>query len=181
MNILSCMPRSFTLVINNELGDGYAISVITTQGNYHGSDQYREAIEEAWNREAPSGSPNIYDRTNASLYGPVRKVYNEYAEKLGIPKREAQDLDLDFLNSPPSNPDSTYSEVNEARNAVICEEKKTVDKATGWVKKTFKRQLTSRGLLNEQVFQAKIARDGEFGAAEVGTRMYLNAYRQTAF
>ena len=90
--------------------------------------------------------------------------------------RSVQQADDDFLSSPPSNPDSTYSEVNEARNAVIREEKKTVDKATGWVKKTFKRQLTSRGLLNEQVFQAKIARDGEFGAAEIDTRMYLNSY-----
>ena len=336
--------KEFYSSLNNELGDGYAVSVITTQGNYHGSDQYREAIERAWNSESAEGRPDIYDRTNASLYEPVRKVYNEYAEKLGIPKREAQDLDLlnspprqgddsnisdlsarremnnlkkfrgelfdglqgrirqsqeftkaakadglfeafdkgmryvttqensdgktvsfkneivglsmtklssmdragkyspfgaipddkiiegpdgkdyfanvyikainpdgdeytstaavwkleklaadgrlqvmgglrsvqqaddEFLSSPPSNPDSTYSEVNEARNAVIREEKKTVDKATGWVKKTFKRQLTSRGLLNEQVFQAKIARDGEFGAAEIDTRMYLNSY-----
>ena len=79
----------------------------------------------------------------------------------------------DFLYSPPS---PTYDEVNAARNAEIREEKGKVDKASGWLKKTFKRQLTSRGLLNEQVFQAKVARDGEFGAAEIDTRMYLNSY-----
>lgn len=70
----------------------------------------------------------------------------------------------------------TYEEANAARNAVIREEKKAVDQASSWLTKTFKRQLTSRGLLNEQVFQAKIARDGEFGAAEIDTRMYLNSY-----
>ena len=415
--------KEFYSNLINQLGGDYSVGTITTQGDYHGSDQYREAIEGAWNRETPSGSQNIYDRTNASLYEPVRKVYNEYAEKLGIPKREAQSLDLlssppsktsqepadltkvipkvnraykqfkageidqdafdntvlstiseyeyvpdpatyeemfkaltadkkqkinleiedgevvgmrldipaymnkensawvpalhfkkdgvsmssyqatgsltgvtftasqktsqlimeaeegkaaidkqladglidsdkakklkdrhnkssyakmngsyvnrtdaenlalakealndpdwtqigfdprrhsyfydrktgqpilsaseviqvgplvlaknaksegktsfDFLYSPPS---PTYDEVNAARNAEIREEKGKVDKATGWVKKTFKRQLTSRGLLNEQVFQAKIARDGEFGAAEIDTRMYLNSY-----
>ena len=344
--------EEFYSTLANELGDGYSIGVITTQGDYHGSDKYREAIEKAWNRETPSGSSNIYDRTNASLYEPVRKVYNEYAEKLGIPKRETKELgpllsppssdrlqrarDMGFdtdrvfyhgtdqqfdsfsgamrgsvtsadsaaeavffssrkktaqsysrgrnpnletsrrlggtprvieaylklqnpfivdmknsgfkdarstailkqakeaghdgvifqryydynssvqgridsfltrgvlsgedivavfntnqirsvdaqfdpakaessniLYSPPSR---TYDEVNAARNAEIREEKGKVDKASSWIKKTFKRQLTSRGLLNEQVFQAKIARDGEFGAAEIDTRMYLNSY-----
>ena len=381
--------EEFYSKLTNELGDSYSVVIANTQGDYHGSDQYREAIEKAWNSDGEAGSSNIYDRTNASLYEPVRKVYNEYAEKLGIPKREAQSLDLlssppsktigkpstnaipevnaayqkfkageisqqdfdtvvrstiseydfvptpatydemfgalnknkkqkinveiqdgevvglrldipaytdhgvwvptihgdktshratasitgvkfgddkqpakaqkvmegghkspfaqmrgafvnrtdaenealskealndpdwiqigfdprrhsyfydrktgqpilsadeviqvgplvlaknatsegktsfDFLYSPPS---PTSEEANAARNAVIREEKETVDKATGWIKKTFKRQLTSRGLLNEQVFQAKIARDGEFGAAEIDTRMYLNSY-----
>ena len=93
--------KEFYSNLINQLGGDYSVGTITTQGDYHGSDQYREAIEGAWNRETPSGSQNIYDRTNASLYEPVRKVYNEYAEKLGIPKREAQSLDL--LSSPPSS------------------------------------------------------------------------------
>ena len=99
--------KEFAGILINTLGDEYTMSVATTEGNYHGSDQYREAIERAWNPDGAEGRPDIYDRTNDSLYEPVRKVYNEYAEKLGIPKREAQDLD--FLNSPPSalNPNAT--------------------------------------------------------------------------
>ena len=167
--------KEFYSKLADALGDGYSIGALTTEGTYHGSDRYREAIERAWNPEGSEGRADIYDRTNASLYEPVRKVYNEYAERLGIPKREAQDLDL--LSSPPSSPaPNVVAEVNEERNAVIREEKKAVDQASSWLTKTFKRQLTSRGLLNEQVFQAKIARDGEFGSAEIDTRMYLNSY-----
>jgi len=92
--------EEFYSTLINELGDDYSVGIVNTQGDYHGSDQYREAIEKAWNRETPSGSQNIYDRTNASLYEPVREVYNEYAEKLGIPKREAQSLKP--LSAPPS-------------------------------------------------------------------------------
>ena len=93
--------EEFYSKLTNELGDSYSVVIANTQGDYHGSDQYREAIEKAWNSDGEAGSSNIYDRTNASLYEPVRKVYNEYAEKLGIPKREAQSLDL--LSSPPSS------------------------------------------------------------------------------
>ena len=84
--------KEFYSSLSEELGDGYSVSIITTQGDYHGSDQYREAIEKAWNSDGEAGSSNIYDRTNASLYEPVRKVYNEYAEKLGTPKREEKGL-----------------------------------------------------------------------------------------
>ena len=91
LNLYDVKDKKFSNLIN-QLGGDYSVGTITTQGDYHGSDQYREAIERAWNRETPSGSQNIYDRTNASLYEPVRKVYNEYAEKLGTPKREAKGL-----------------------------------------------------------------------------------------
>jgi hypothetical protein len=98
------------------------------------------------------------------------QIFAFYPERLKV-DADSMELAKDFLFSPP-----TYEEANAARNAVIREEKKAVDQASSWLTKTFKRQLTSRGLLNEQVFQAKIARDGEFGAAEIDTRMYLNSY-----
>ena len=92
--------KEFYSKLADALGDEYSIGTLTTQGTYHASEGYREAIERAWNPDGSEGRADIYDRTNASLYEPVRKVYNEYAERLGIPKREAQDLDL--LSSPPS-------------------------------------------------------------------------------
>ena len=96
------MAKDFFGTLQSQLGDGYQIEVGSSQGNYYGSDQYREVIQGTWNKGVASGSPTIYDRTRDSLYEPVRQVYNRYAKELGIPQRESQELADDQLDSPPS-------------------------------------------------------------------------------
>ena len=151
-----------------ELGDDYSVGIITTQGDYHGSDQYREAIEEAWNREAPSGSQNIYDRTNASLYEPVRKVYNEYAEKLGIPKRKTKELGP--LLSPPREEDSNISDLSARR------EQKGLQDFKSRLVNTVQQQVSAK---NEII--KKLVSDGAFEGFEVGKRYTSKNPNQDTF
>lgn len=79
----------------------------------------------------------------------------------------------DFLFSPPS---PIYEEENAARYAAIREEKSAIDSSLSWIKTKFKRDLTSRGLLNEEVFQSMVSRDGEIGAADIDVRMLIRNY-----
>ena len=85
----------------------------------------------------------------------------------------------DLLSSPPrqeSAPNLTPEEANAAQNARIREEKSFVDSATSWASRTFRRNLAPQGLLNDEVFESKIKRDGEIGAVEIDIRMYIASY-----
>jgi len=79
----------------------------------------------------------------------------------------------DFLYSPAA---PTYEEENAARYAAIREEKGVIDGSLSWIKTNFKRELTSRGLLNEEVFQSMVSRDGEIGAVDIDVRMLIRNY-----
>ena len=85
----------------------------------------------------------------------------------------------DLLSSPPrqeSAPNLTPEEANAAQNARIREEKSFIDKATDWASRTFRRNLAPQGLLNDEVFESKIKRDGEIGAVEIDIRMHIASY-----
>ena len=87
--------------------------------------------------------------------------------------------DTEFLSSPPrqeSAPNLTPEEANAAQNARIREEKSFVDSATSWASRTFRRNLAPQGLLNDEVFESKIKRDGEIGAVEIDIRMHIASY-----
>lgn len=87
--------------------------------------------------------------------------------------------DTEFLSSPPrqeTTPNLTPEEANAAQNARIREEKSFVDSATSWASRTFRRNLAPQGLLNDEVFESKIKRDGEIGAVEIDIRMYIASY-----
>ena len=107
----------------------------------------------------PQGSPNI--RSVNAQFDPAK----------------AQSDDL--LSSPPrqeSAPNLTPEEANAAQNARIREEKSFIDKATDWASRTFRRNLAPQGLLNDEVFESKIKRDGEIGAVEIDIRMHIASY-----
>lgn len=81
------------------------------------------------------------------------------------------------LSSPPRAPENlTPEEANAAQNARIREEKGVIDSLTSWASRTFKRNLSPQGLLNDEVFESKIKRDGELGAVEIDIRMHIAAY-----
>ena len=87
--------------------------------------------------------------------------------------------DTEFLSSPPRQetaPNLTPEEANAAQNARIREQKSAVDRATSWASRTFRRNLAPQGLLNDEVFESKIKRDGEIGAVEIDIRMHIADY-----
>ena len=121
----------------------------------------------------PDGDENI---SSAALWK-VKKQFADGDAKFMGGLRSVQDED--FLSSPPrqeSAPNLTPEEANAAQNARIREEKSFIDKATDWASRTFRRNLAPQGLLNDEVFESKIKRDGELGAVEIDIRMHIAAY-----
>jgi hypothetical protein len=119
------------------------------------------------------GDENI---SSAALWK-VKKQFSDGDAKFMGGLRSVQDED--FLSSPPRQetaPNLTPEEANAAQNARIREEKSFIDKATDWASRTFRRNLAPQGLLNDEVFESKIKRDGELGAVEIDIRMHIAAY-----
>ena len=151
------MIEEFFGTLESALGDGYSITIGASQGEYYGSDGYRQAIEAAWNKEDSEGSPSIYDRTADNLYEPVRQVYNRYAKELGIPEKEELG---DFLNAPPTN----VTDLNARREKKNLEEFRT----------KFMGEVRSRVEQNRALTEASKA-DGFFGNFDKGIR-YITSY-----
>lgn len=121
----------------------------------------------------PDGDENI---SSAALWKVKKQFADGDAKFMGDLRSVSDD---DFLSSPPrqeSAPNLTPEEANAAQNARIREQKSAVDRATSWASRTFRRNLAPQGLLNDEVFESKIKRDGEIGAVEIDIRMHIADY-----
>ena len=153
------MTRTFGVIPESDIfvgddGKEYTANLMTTSVNPNGDETISSAALWKVKRQIADG--------NAKFMGGLRSVQDE-----------------DFLSSPPREetaPNLTPEEANAAQNARIREEKSFVDSATSWASRTFRRNLAPQGLLNDEVFESKIKRDGEIGAVEIDIRMHIAAY-----
>ena len=65
------------------LGDGYTIKSLSQDGGYFEHTEYGQAVEAFRNRTGLGGRSDLQSVTRDTLYEPVRKVYEEYRDRLG--------------------------------------------------------------------------------------------------
>ncbi len=102
-------------ILRELLGDGYTVVTITQDGEYFEDSKYQRAREALRDKKSPGGSSNIQDAASNQLYEPVRRIYKEYAERLGV-QTEGLTFPV-FSDRPPQDADPTIEQAVRDRIA----------------------------------------------------------------
>lgn len=78
---------AFYDTLSSALGADYSIEAISQNGDYFEHTEYGQAVEALRNQEGLAGSSNLQNITRSTLYEPAQRVYEEYAEKLGVERQ----------------------------------------------------------------------------------------------
>ena len=107
--------EEFYGILQSLLGDNYKIVPITQDGDYFDHSEYEGARGKVRGQASPGGSSNIQDAASNQLYEPVRRIYKEYAERLGV-QTEGLTFPV-FSDRPPQVSDPTIQQAVRDRIA----------------------------------------------------------------